>query len=250
MSCDPGVYRTWSEQAENGREADVKNVSIAMLAAAAAVLLSPSSANAQGMPTKAEIVKKIKEAFPKLIEKSPEESIAFEGLVKLKYKKIPTDPKKIASILGQQIGGGQLPKGMDIDKMIGPFLPQIAAMLNEFLVDIGEFEALKVIKVRSKKIPVGKHRFGLVFNGEKPVGLRVFNKDKKVMKKPVTIKLKTKSTKLQDAVTIELKKPKKPKEGKIEADLFLACLRYKAKTKKPITADATEEKEDEGKKSK
>lgn len=216
-----------------------------LVAAGAALLLLPSTASAQmppgGIPTKKEIIKKVKEAFPKLIEKSPEEKVEFEGLVKLKYKKIPTDPRKIAKLLGKEVAGGQLPKGMDVDKLIGPYLPQIAAMLNEFLVDIGEFEALKEIHVRSKKIPVGKHRFGLVFHGEKPVGLRVFNKDKKVMKKPVLIRLKTKSTKLQDAVTIKLKKPKKTKKGRVEADLYLACLRYKAKTKKPISAEATDE---------
>ena len=220
----------------------MKRVSFMTMVGAAALMLLPSTASAQmgpggGIPTKKEIIKKIREAFPELIEKSPEAKVEFKGLLKLKYKQIPTDPRKIAATLGKQVAGGQLPKGINIDNIIRPYLGQIASMLNEFLRDIGEFEALKEIHVRSKKIPVGKHRFGgILFSGEKPVALIVFNKDKKIMKKPVLIRLKTKSTKLQDAVKIELKKPKHKKKGHLQADLYLACLRYKAKTKKPLFA--------------
>ena len=45
------------------------------------------------------------------------ETLEVAGLCKLTYKKIPTDPKKIAQMLGKDITGGQqLPPGVDISQ--------------------------------------------------------------------------------------------------------------------------------------
>ena len=209
----------------------------------AGLLLCPSSAEAQGgIPSKKEIEEKIRAAFPQLISKSPEEVVELEGILKITYKAIPTDPKKVAKLLGQDIGGGKLPAGVDIDQHLNMFLPQITALLNENMQDLGTFEVLKPLKAKFKKIPVGKHRFGLLFNGERPEAIMVFDpppeegaKDKEDeetrLKKPVPIRLKTRSVDMQEALKVEFKEPKKQKPGEEKFDLQLAFLRYLAKTK-------------------
>jgi hypothetical protein len=214
----------------------------------ACVFASPASAQQPPIPSKPEIMKKLKENFPKVLEKSEEVSATFEGAIKLTYKKMPTDPKDVAKMLGKELGTDKIPDGM-LDQYIGMFSSQITEVLNEALKNIGEFEALKPIKVRSKKIPVGKHRFGLVFKGEKPAGIVVFDlplkkgekedkeKKKSRMKKPVVIKLKTKSTEPQKHLKFVIKEPKKKKKGTVAVDIFVTCLRYKAKTKKPLIVE-------------
>jgi len=220
----------------------------ALLAGALALLCAtPAAAQQPPIPSKQEIVKRLDEGFPQLLEQSPEDTVEVEGLFKLTYKKVPTDPKKIAEMMGKQLGTDKIPPGM-IDQYIGMFAAEITQVLNKHLADIGEFEALTLLKNRSKKIPPGKHRFGILFEGEKPAALVVFDpKPKKGeeeeakkdrMKKPVLLRLKTKSTKLQNELKIEGKESKKKaKKGKPKpADLVVTCLRYLAKTSKPIEA--------------
>lgn len=208
-----------------------------------ALLLGAGTAAAQQppIPNPAEIKKKIREAFPKLVEAAEVEKVTFgeeEALV-INYKKIPTDPKDIAKALGKDIGTDKIPDQM-LDQYIGMFAPQIAEVLNEHLKDIGEVINKKTIKIKSKKIPPGKHRIGLVFKGEKPESIVIFDKKdhmeegQKKLKKPVVIKLKTKSSDIKKTVKLELKEPKKKKKGKVQFDIYLSALRYEAKIKKPL----------------
>ena len=56
------------------------------------------------------ILKQIKEALPQVLENAPEETLEIEGVLKIKYKKIPTDPKKVSESLGKDLGGGMIPE--------------------------------------------------------------------------------------------------------------------------------------------
>lgn len=211
--------------------------------AVVAVLSCTSTAFAQQppIPSAAEIKQKIRDAFPKLVEQAEVVKVTFgeDEAVTLSYKKIPTDPKEIAKALGKELGTDKLPENM-VDQYIGMFADDIAEVLNEQLADIGELVNTKVIKIKSKKIPVGKHRIGLVFKGEKPAGLVVFDKkghageDQEIMKKPILLKLKTKSSEMNPNLVIELKEPEKSKKDKVEFDFFVAALRYQAKTSAPV----------------
>lgn len=218
--------------------------SLAVLPLALAALLlgaGPASAQQPPIPNPAEIKKKIRAAFPKLVEAAEVDKITFgEGdIVTISYKKIPTDPKDIAKALGKDIGTDKIPDQM-LDQYIGMFAPQIAEVLNEHLKDIGELINTKTIKIKSKRIPPGKHRIGLVFKGEKPDSVVIFDKKdhmeegQKKLKKPIVIKLKTKSSGIKKTVELKLKEPKKKKKGKLEFDLFVSALRYEAKIKKPL----------------
>jgi len=217
---------------------------LAVLPLALAALLfgaGPAAAQQPPIPNPAEIKKRIREAFPKLVEAAEVEKITFgeEDAVTISYKKIPTDPKDIAKALGKDIGTDKIPDQM-LDQYIGMFAPQIAEVLNEHLKDIGELINKKTIKVKSKKIPAGKHRIGIVFKGEKPDAIVIFDKKdhmeegQKKLKKPVVIKLKTKSSEIKKTVELKLKKPKKEKKDKVQFDIYLSALRYEAKIKKPL----------------
>lgn len=187
-----------------------------------------------GLPDKAEIEKRIREAFPKVIEQSPEETLEVAGLCKLTYKKIPTDPKKIAQMLGKDITGGQqLPPGVDISQYAGMYQNEINSLLSDFMKDIGTIEVLKPIKVKSKTIPADKHKFGIVFEGDRPVALRIFNEDEEKLKKPIDIPLKAKALDaMAPELKIELKEPKKQKEGKEKVEIQLAFMQVVAKSQK------------------
>jgi hypothetical protein len=208
----------------------------------AAVLFAGGEAYAQGgggVPPipggfdKEMILKQIKEALPQVLENAQEETLEIAGVVKLKYKKLPTDPNKIAESLGKDLGGGMIPEET-INEYLGMFEKDITAVLNETLGNIGTFECLTELKVKSKKIPVGVHRFGIVFDGERPKSIRIFNADKTKMKKAVELRLKTRSTDLQPELSVKLKEPKKQTKGKEKFELRLSFLRFKAKTKSKV----------------
>lgn len=179
------------------------------------------------------ILKQLKEALPQLLEASPEETLEIKGILKITYKKIPTDPQKVAETLGKDLGGGMIPQET-IDEYMGMFEKDITLVLNTALEDLGTFEVLKELKIKSKTIPVGVHRFGIEFDGERPKSIRIFNADKTKLKKAVELRLKTRSTDLQGELAVKLKEPKKQKAGKEKFEMHLAFLRYKAKTKSKV----------------
>lgn len=214
----------------------------------AALLAGSSVAFAQGggIPPgidPAQVRERVKQAIQQLVASAPEETVEMKGLLKITYKKIPTDPKRVAEILGQQMGGGA-PAGVDMDGMIKQYEPQIAEMLNDNLRDIGKMEVLVPLKVKSKTIPVGEWRLGLEFDGEKPVAL-VVSGDELPKKKPIPIRLKTKPVDMQKELLIEVKEPKKQKEGAEVFELQVSVLRNLAKSASKLERAKAADKPDE-----
>lgn len=199
----------------------------------------------------AAIKERVKQAIQQLVASAPETTVELKGLLKITYKKVPTDPKQVAETLGKQMGGGGAPAGVDMDGMIKQYEPEIAQMLNENLTDIGKFEVLVPLKVKSKTIPVGEWRFGIEFEGERPAAL-VLRGDGLPGKKPLPIRLKTRSVDLQKELLIEIKEPKKQKEGAENFELQVTFLRFQAKSASKLErgktdAAAGEDKEDDDK---
>lgn len=225
------------------------------LALCAPAALAQGKPPAGGMPPgidPAAIKEKVKQAIQQLVASAQEETVEVSGICKITYKKIPTDPKRVAEILGQQMGGGA-PAGVDMDGMIKQYEPQIAEMLNENLTDIGKLEALVPLKLKSKTIPVGEWRIGLEFEGERPASLTVRGDELPQKGKPIPIRLKTRPVDLQKELTIELKEPKKQKEGAETFEIQISFMRNQAKSasklergkEDPKAGDEKEEDKDE-----
>lgn len=202
------------------------------LGAALAVVLVTQEASAQGgggmpkIPSREEIAQRVRQ----VLAASPEETIELEGVCKITYKKVPTDPHRVAELLGQQMGG-QLPPGADIDQYIRMYQPQITELLNEFLADFGKIEALVDLKVKSKRIPRGEHKLGLVFDGERPVALVISSE---ALRRPVDIRLKTRPVDLQPELKIEFKTPSNMRAGEEKFDLRLDFMRFQAQSKSKL----------------
>lgn len=217
------------------------------LGAALAVVLVTQEARAQGgggmpnIPSREEIAAKVRQ----VLAASPEETIELEGVCKITYKKVPTDPQRVAQLLGQQMGG-QIPPGTDIDQYIRMYQPQITELLNEFLADFGKIEVLVELKVKSKRIPVGEHKLGLVCDGERPVALVISSE---ALRRPVDIRLKTRPVDLQPELKLEIKK----KDEETKFDLRLDFMRFQAQSKSKVEptegggggADADEKDDDD-----
>lgn len=200
------------------------------LGAALAVVLVTQEASAQApggggipnIPSREEIANKVRQ----VLAASPEETIEIPGVCKITYKKVPTDPHRVAELLGRQMGQ-QLPPGVDIDQYVRMYQPQITELLNEFLADFGKIEALVELKVKSKRIPVGEHKLGLMFDGERPVALIVSSD---ALRRPVDIRLKTRPVDLQPELKIEFKR----KDGDPKFDLRLDFMRFQAQSKSKL----------------
>jgi hypothetical protein len=150
------------------------------------------------MPNKEEIKKKVKE----YLEKAPSQTAELEGVAKVTYKQVPTDPKKIAESLG---GGKQMPAGADVEAGMKAYAPMIQEVLNEVLADAGTFEALTDIKIKSKTVKKGSYKMGIEFDGEKPSKI-VLNPGQK---DAVSIPLTSKAVEDLPEVKIELVADKK-----------------------------------------
>jgi hypothetical protein len=133
----------------------------------------------------------------------------------------------ILQTLGQQMGGGSIDPKM-VDEYAKMYQAQITELLNEFLADMGKLEALVELKLKSKRIPVGEHKLGIAFEGERPVALVVSGDS---LKKPIPITLKTRSVDLQPELKIELKTPANMVAGQEKFDLDLAFMRFQARSK-------------------
>jgi hypothetical protein len=214
------------------------------LGAALAVVLVTQEASAQAppggglppgmkMPTREEIAEKVKQ----LLAQSPEETIELPGVCKITYKKVPTDPQRVAQLLGQQMGANAA--GVDpkmIDEYAKMYQGQITELLNEFLADMGKIEALVELKLKSKRIPVGEHKLGIAFEGERPLALVVFSD---AIKKPIAINLKTRQVDPQPELKIEFKTPTNMAAGQEKFDLDLAFMRFQARSKTKLENAAT-----------
>ena len=178
-----------------------------------------------------EIKEKVKKGVADVLASSEEKTVSLEGIVKITYKEMPTNPKKIAEILQQSGKLGQLPPNTDIDQYIGMFQNDITEMLNENLANLGTIEALVPLKLRSKRIPVGTWNFGFAFDGERPIALVITGEGLPKDGKPIPIELKTRSVDLQDVLSLEIVEPKKQKEGKEKFDIRVAFMRTVAQSK-------------------
>lgn len=156
---------------------------IRMLLITASLCFLSSPAFAQGLPSPKEIDRRIKEGLAQL----PDTTAELEGVLKFTYKAIPSDPKKVAELAG---AGQGLPPGVDIDQIAKQYGPMIQAKLNQHLQVAGTLEAFQEVKVKSKKIPEGKHKFGFVFKGQTIAGMVVY-----VGKKKILLKFKSKGVK-------------------------------------------------------
>lgn len=224
------------------------------LGAALAVVLVTQEASAQAppgggmnMPTR----EQIRERILAVLAASPEETITVEGVCRITYKKVMTDPQRVAQALGQQMGG-QVPAGVDIDQYIRAYQPQITELLNEFLADFGKFEALVDLKVKSKRIPRGEYRIGLAFEGERPLAFIISGGE---LRRPVDIRLKTRAIDMAPEVKLEFKTPNNMVAGQEKFELQVDFLRFQARSKAKIEradaaggggGDEPEEEEREG----
>jgi hypothetical protein len=163
-----------------------------------------AGAGGMQMPKPEEIKKKAKE----FLEKAPDATCELEGVLKITYKAVPTDPKKIAEALGKDLGAGAKAKQSDIEAGLKMYAPQIQEVLNDVCHEAGTFEALCDIKVKSKTIKKGSYKFGFAFEGERPVAI-VLDPD---AKKPINIQLVSKGGEEYPEVKIEAVQDKKKKE--------------------------------------
>lgn len=192
-----------------------------------------------GLPSEDEIRRRVQQ----VMDASPEETIKIEGIVEIKYKKVPTDPAKIAEILGEQLKneGKQLPPGVDIEQIARQYQGQISRFLNEALANLGTLEAKVPLKMRSKRIPVGVWKLGIAFEGDRPVAIVISGTEDNRLpdeNKPVAIRLKTRGVDVQPELVMELKEPKRQKEGKEEFDVELKFLRFEARTRNELERDS------------
>lgn len=203
------------------------------LGAALAVVLVTQEASAQAppgggmnMPSREQIAEKVKQ----VLDASPEEVIEIAGVVKITYKKIPTDPQRVAELLGQQMGQ-QLPPGVDIEQALRMYGPQITELLNQSLADFGKLEAKVELKIKSKRIPVGEYKIGMLFEGERPLALIVSGEG---LRRPIDIRLKTRGVDLQPEMKMEIKTPDNMVAGEEKFDLQLDFMRFQAKSKSKL----------------
>ncbi|MDF1660809.1 MAG: hypothetical protein P1V97_03500 [Planctomycetota bacterium] len=171
---------------------------IQTLLVTASLCLFSSTCFAQGLPSPKEIDRRIKEGLATL----PDTTAELEGVLKFTYKAIPSDPKAIAKLAGADQG---LPPGMDIDAIAKQYGPMIQQKLNQHLQVAGTLEAFEEVKVKSKKISKGKHKFGFLFKGQSIAGMVIY-----VGKKKVLLKFKSKGVKTPaEALKIVVERDKK-----------------------------------------
>lgn len=210
----------------------------------AAALATPAFAQGAGggaggidpskMPKPEEIKKKAKE----FLEKAPEAKCELDGILKITYKAVPTDPKKIAEALGKDMGADAKAKQSDIEAGLKMYQNQIQEVLNDVLKEAGTFEALCDIKIKSKTIKKGSYKFSLAFEGEKPVAM-IVDPD---AKKPINIGLVAKGGQEFPEVKIEAVQDPKKKEK-----FFLAVSFVRTLAKSPdceAKPEKTEKKDD------
>lgn len=129
-----------------------------------------------GMPSKAEIEKRVNEEFEKL----PDESSELEG-VKLTYKAIPSNPADVAK------QAGQMPPGVDPDQAAKQFGPMARPYIEKYLGKVGKLHVAKELKQKSAKIPEGEYTFGLVMEELTPIGVTISGG---TLKAPVQVPIK------------------------------------------------------------
>lgn len=189
------------------------------LVLAAAFLAPGSLVFAQGMPSPQQIEAMIQQG----LEQIPETTSEIEGLVKFTYKPIPTDPKDLA-----KMAGSSLPAGLGSPEQLAKqYAPMIQKYLNKYLADAGTMEVAegKTLKLRSKTIPAGKHKFGFLVKGQviKAMVIRYKEGDKE---KSLKLGFKSKKTQAsQDLKITPAKDKKKPDRIYINLNFYFQVSR-------------------------
>jgi hypothetical protein len=198
----------------------------ALLVTQEALAQAPPGGGMPKIPSREEVAARIRQ----VLQASPDEHIEIPGVCRITYKKVPTDPQVIAQRLGQQLGG-QVPAGVNIDQYIRMYQPQITEVLNETLADLGKFEALVELKMKSKRIPVGEWKLGMQFDGERPMALIISGDG---LERPIEVRLKTRPVDMTPELKIEFKTPRNMREGHEEFELQLEFMRFQARSKSKI----------------
>lgn len=173
-------------------------------------------------PSKLPKPEEIKAKAKEYLEKAPEVTAEIDGIVKITYKQIPTDPKKIAEMLGKEYKDQA--KGFDIEAALKQYAPQIQETLNEVLREGGTFEAIAELKLKSKVIKKGSYKMGFEFDGEKPTRILLEIPGEK---KPLGIPLTSKQVPDLPELQIKCEQDKKKKEKFV---ILVGFVRTVAKT--------------------
>ncbi len=168
------------------------------------------------------------------LDKIPDTVVEMDGLAKITYKAIPTDPAEIVKNNPQL--AQRVPPGFNIDAMAKQYGPMIQEYLNKYLADIATFEALEDLKYRSKTIPKGKYTMGLEFSNADIVGAVIYGEG---LKKPVAIRFKTKSTPMPEKeLSLEMEEnEKETKKGTPSFDIVAKFAKSTGKSAYPLKKD-------------
>lgn len=165
------------------------------------------------------------------LDKAPQKEIQIEGICKITYKEIPSDPAELVKNNPQL--QQYIPAGFNMDAMAKQYAPMIQEYLNKYLADIATFEAFVDLKFKSKKIPTGKYKMGLAFTGADIEGAQIYGEG---LEKPIQIKFKTKVNPTPSAtLVIELEKNEKEEKKGVEAvDIVTTFAKSAGKSISPI----------------
>lgn len=130
------------------------------------------------MPTPEEIEARIEKEMDKLPTIKVEDDV-----LEISYKQVPSDPKEIV----KKAAGGQLPPGMDPEQAIKMYMPLARPYIAKAFGTIGKLKVKQDVKINSKKLPAGDYVFGLIMEGEYPVGVLISSE---TLRKPLKLPLK------------------------------------------------------------
>jgi len=162
-----------------------------------------ANAGAAGLPTKAEIEKKIKEQLDALPERTTE-----LGRVKIIYKPVPCDPAEVIK------NSGQIPQGMNPDQAVKQFLPMARPYIEKYMLEIGKLVTDVELKTKTGKLVPAEYTFGLIMDDMNPIGLLIQGK---TLKSPMKLPMKPSAAQTPfGSLVIELKESKKEDEFGLE----------------------------------
>src|SRR5688500_18808161 len=136
------------------------------------------------MPRPAEITQRVNE----LLDASPEETLEVPGVLKLVYKRLPTDAHQVAMEFGKTLTGRQAPRGMPLDRYVRQFEGTVGQAVDAKLEDVGALELFVPLKAKGKTIAPGAYRLGLALQGGRPAGFVLKSDAPKA--RPILLKLK------------------------------------------------------------
>ncbi|MCO5168196.1 MAG: hypothetical protein M9894_17790 [Planctomycetes bacterium] len=191
-------------------------------ALAPAAYAQPNPNDVPDMPRPAEIVERVNE----LLDRAPEERVELDGVARIVYRRLPQDVHAVALAFGETLSGRQSPRGMDLDRYVRQFEPQIQKVLDDRLGDVGTIELLVPLRIKGKQvIPPGTYKLGLALQGGRLAAVLISGDDLQ-RGRPVPYKLKLRRPELDPAehgaVVIELRAAEPARGGGGRFDLVAA----------------------------